>query len=92
MLVWPENSKNIFLRSIVNMESLIRENKIKEPVKENIYTDSIMFRIILILHTNMWNCIVLQTNSQHYHFMVHIQNLMAQGGWVRITIYVLIQN
>ena len=23
---------------------------------------------------------VTQINSQHYHFMVHIPNLMAQGG------------
>ena len=37
MLVWPKNSKKICLRKIVNMESLIRENTEKYPVKK--YTD-----------------------------------------------------
>ena len=45
--------QNIFLRIIVNMESLIRENTEKEPVKENEQTESIMFRIMLMLHTKM---------------------------------------
>ena len=26
------------------------------------------------------NCVVIPTNSQHYHFFVHIQSLMDQGG------------
>ena len=30
-------------------------------------------------------------NSQQYPSLVHIPNLMAQGGWARIIIYVLIQ-
>ena len=51
--VWLNNSKNIFLRSIVNMESFIRENIGEEPVEENVQTESIMFRIILMLHTKM---------------------------------------
>ena len=76
MLVYQNNSKNIYLRSIVNMESLIRENMEKEKVKENGQTDNIMFRIMLMLHTNMCKYIVIQTNSQHYHFVVHIQSLM----------------
>ena len=33
MSVWINNSKNIFLRSMVNMESLIKENTGKQPVK-----------------------------------------------------------
>ena len=45
--------KKICLRMIVKMESLISENIGKYPIKENGQTESIMFRIILILHTNM---------------------------------------
>ena len=33
-----------------------------------------------------------KSNPQNYHFVVHITNLMAQGGWVSIIIYVFIQN
>ena len=47
-----------------------------EPVKENGHTENIMFRIIMMLHTKMRKCIVIQTNYQHYHFVVHIQSLM----------------
>ena len=53
MSVWINNPKKICLRMIVNMGSLIRENIRKYPVKENVKTDSIMFRIIMMLHTNM---------------------------------------
>ena len=92
MSVWINNLKNIYLRSIVNMESLIRENTGKDPAKENGQTESIMFRIIIMLHTKMWKCIVIPTNSQHYHFVVYIQSLMEQGGWVSIIIYFSSQN
>ena len=92
MSVWLKNYKNICLRSIVNMESLIRKNIGKEPVKENGQKESIMFRIMLMFHKNMWKYIVIPTNSPHCHFVVHIQSLMEQGGWIRIIIYVLIQN
>ena len=53
MSVWIINSKNIFLKSIGNMESLIRANTEKDPVKENGHTENIMFRIMLMLHTNL---------------------------------------
>ena len=36
-------------------------------------------------------CIVIPTNSKHYHFVVHILSLMEQGGWVRMIIYGLIK-
>ena len=48
-----KESQNICLRRIVNMESSIRENKGKYPVKENGQTESIMFRIMLTLHTKI---------------------------------------
>ena len=35
MSVWLKQSKNTCLRSIVRMESLIRENIGKDPVREN---------------------------------------------------------
>ena len=92
MSVWPNNSKNICLRMIVNMESLIRENIGKYQVKENGQTESIMFRIILMLHKKMWKCIVIPTNYQNYHFVVHIQCLAEQGDWVSMIIYGFIQN
>ena len=92
MSVWIKNPKNIHLRRVLNMESSIRENIEKKPVKENGQTENIMFRIMLMLHTKMWKWIVIQTNYQHYHFVVHIQSLVEQGGWVSITIYVFIQN
>ena len=92
MSVWLKNPKYIHPSIIVNMESLIREIKEKEPVKENLHTENIMFSIILMLHTNIWKCIVIQNNYQHYHFSVHIQIFMDKGGWVSILIYVLIQN
>ena len=76
---------------VVSMESLIGDNKGKEPVQENGQTESIMFSIMLMLHTNMGKYIVIPTNSQHYHFVVHIQILMDQRGCVSIIIYVLIQ-
>ena len=91
MSVWINNSKNICLRMIVNMKSLIRENTGKYLVKENGQTESIMFGIIMMLHTKMWKFIVIPTNSQHYHFVVHIQSLVEKGIWVSIIIYVLIQ-
>ena len=91
MSVWIKNSKEIYLMMIVNMESLIRGKTEKEPVKENGQTESIMFRIILMLHTKMWKCIVILTNSRHYHSVVPIQSLMEKGGWVSIIIYALIQ-
>ena len=37
----------------VNMEALIREKIEKYPVKENGQTESIMFRIMLMLHTKI---------------------------------------
>ena len=58
--------------------------------KENGQTDSIMFRIMLMFHTNMWECIVTQINPQHYHFVVHIPNLMVQGGWSSTITCILI--
>ena len=60
--------------------------------KENVQTDSIMFGIILMLRTKMLECIVTQINSYHYHFMVHIPNLVSQGVWVSIVIFIFIQN
>ena len=56
--------------------------------KENGQTDSIMFRIMMLLKTNMWKFIVTQLNHQNYHFVAHIKNLMAQRGWVSIIICV----
>ena len=53
MPVWSKNFKNICLRSIGNMELLVRENTEKYPVKENGETENIMFRIMLILHKKM---------------------------------------
>ena len=53
MSLWINNSKTIYLTMIVNMESLIRGKTEKDPVKENGHTDSIMFRIMIMLHTNM---------------------------------------
>ena len=53
MSTWIKNSKGIFLRSIVNMDELIRENSEKDPVKENRQIENIMFRIMLMLHTRM---------------------------------------
>ena len=66
-------------KSTANMVSLIKENK-KGSWKENGQTDSIIFRILMMFNTNMLKCIVTQINSHNYHFMVHIPNLMAQGG------------
>ena len=53
MSVWLNNSKNICLKNIINMESLIRKNTEKEPVKENVQTENIMFMIMLMLKKNM---------------------------------------
>ena len=53
MSVWPNNFKNICLKSIGNMESLIRENIEEELVKENGQIEHIMFRIMLMLCTKM---------------------------------------
>ena len=53
MSIWLNNSKNICLIIIVNTESLIRENMVNDPVKENGQTESIMLRIILMFYTNM---------------------------------------
>ena len=64
----------------------------KELVKENGYTENIMFMIMLMFHKNMWKCILIQTNYHNYHFLFHIQSIMEQGGWISITIYFLIQN
>ena len=50
----------------------------KDPWNENGQTYSIMFRIMLLLHRNMLECIVTQINSQNCHFVVHIPNLIAQ--------------
>ena len=61
-----------------------RDNKI------NGQTDSIMFRIMLMFYTKKSKYILIQTNFQHYHFVVCIQSLVTQGGWVIIIIYVLI--
>ena len=55
-------------------------------------TDIIMFRIMLLMQNNMWKCIVTKINPENYNLVVHIPNLMAQGGWVSIIICVLIQN
>ena len=63
----------------------------KDPVKENRRKEIIMFRIIVMFHTKIWKCIVIQTNSQHQNFVIHIQSLMEQGGWVIIIVYILIQ-
>ena len=41
------------LRIIIKINSLIRENTKKYSVKENGQTEIIIFRIILMLHTNM---------------------------------------
>ena len=46
-------SKDIYLLMILNMDSLIWGKTEKEPVKENGQTERIMFRIMLMLHTNM---------------------------------------
>ena len=53
MSVWIKNPKTIYLMMIVNMDSLIRRKTEKEPVKENLQTESIMFRIMMMLHTKM---------------------------------------
>ena len=37
-------------------------------------------------------CTIIQINSQHYPFVVHIPNLMVQGELASIIICVLIQN
>ena len=52
---------------------------IKYPLKENGHTESIMFKIILMFHTNMLIFIVIKINDQHYYFLVHIQILLEQG-------------
>ena len=62
------------------MVCLIRAKTINDSRKENGQTDSIMFRIMLMFQNKMWECIVTQINSHNYHFVVHIPNLMAQGG------------
>ena len=53
MQVLPNNSNNICLNITTKMVCLIRAKINKYPVKENGQTDSIMFRIMLMLHTNM---------------------------------------
>ena len=55
--VWLKNPKSICLRIIVKMESLIRENTGKYPVKENGQIVIIMFRIMLMLRTKTWKYI-----------------------------------
>ena len=53
MYVLLNNNNNIYLRSI-HINCVIDQGKYKKyPVKENVQTDSIVFRIILMLHTNM---------------------------------------
>ena len=48
---------------------VIYEQKWKKgPVKENVQTESIMFRIMLMLHTNIWKLIATQSNSHNYCF------------------------
>ena len=82
-----------FLKKITSkMVSLIMENTKNDSLKGNGQTDSTMFRIMLMLQTNMWEFIVKQINYQNYHFVVHIPNLMAQGGRVSIIICFLIKN
>ena len=53
MSVFINNSNFFGLKSIGNIESLIRENIEKDPVKENLQTEDIMFSTMLMLHTNM---------------------------------------
>ena len=90
MSVCLKNSKNMSKDD--RKHGVIDQGKYRKITgKKNEQTDSIMFRIILMLHKNMRKCIVIQTSSQYYHFVVHIQSFMEQEGWVRIIIYVLIQ-
>ena len=42
--------------------------------------DNIMFRSMLMFHTNMLRCFVIQTNFHHCHFVVHTQNYMVSEG------------
>ena len=67
-------------KKIAKMVSLISSNTKKYSWKENGQTDSIVFKITLMLHTKVLKFIVAQINSQHYLFVFHIPNLMAQGG------------
>ena len=70
-----------FLKKEDRKDGVIDQGKFKnDSWKEDGHTDSIMFRIILLLNTKMWKCTVTKVNSQNYHFVVHIPNLMAQGG------------
>ena len=62
------------------MVSLIKENTEKDSVKENGQIESIMFSIMMIFHTKMGKFIVTQSNYQHYHFVVHILNLVVPRG------------
>ena len=63
-----QNSNNIWQNNIAEMVSLIRSNTKKDSRKENLQTDSIMFRIILMLHTKMLECIVTQINTKKLPF------------------------
>ena len=48
-----QSPKHLSKYDFVNMESSIRGNTGKHPLRENGQTDSIMFRIMLMLHTKV---------------------------------------
>ena len=86
------NSNIIWKSSTAKMVPLINENEEKYSCKENGQKEIFMFRIMLLWKSKMWKYIVTKINSQHYPFVVHIPNLMTQGGRVIIIICVLIKN
>ena len=62
------------------MVSSIKENQEKYLWIENGQKGSIIFRIMRMLNSKMWKCNLIQINSQHYPFVVHISNLVVQWG------------
>ena len=53
MSVWRNNPKNICLRMIRKHGVIDQGETVKDTVKENVHKYSIMFRIMMMLHTIM---------------------------------------
>ena len=57
--------QHYLINSTAKTVCLLRPKTINDSWKENGKTDSIMFNIIMMLRTKMWECIVTQINYQN---------------------------
>ena len=92
MSVWLNNYKYIYLRSIYKNKVIYEGKYIKISSKRKYTNREYNVQNNTDIAQKMWKSIVIQTNSQHYHFVVQIQILKRLGGWVSILIYILIKN